>query len=70
MEQHPVERRALRMSRTIDSLHIGKADSKLFYSRALFTLSHVYIWGVVSTAMHSKELIISVFIMGVAWSFI
>jgi len=28
MEQHPVEHRALRMARTIDSRHIGKADSK------------------------------------------
>jgi hypothetical protein len=29
MEQHPVEGRALRMARTIDSRHIGKADSKI-----------------------------------------
>jgi hypothetical protein len=28
MEQHPVEDRALRMTRTIDSRHIGKADSR------------------------------------------
>jgi hypothetical protein len=28
MEQHPVEGRALRMARAIDSRHIGKADSR------------------------------------------
>jgi len=28
MEQHPVEYRALRMARAIDSRHIGMADSK------------------------------------------
>ena len=43
---------------------------KVIYSTTLFTLSHVFIWGVFSTAMHSKELTISVFIMGIAWSFI
>lgn len=43
---------------------------KSFYSSLLFTLSHVFIWGVVSEAILTKELIISVFIMGVAWSFI
>ena len=43
---------------------------KVFYSTTLFALSHVFIWGVFSKAMHSKELIISVFIMGIAWSFI
>ena len=43
---------------------------KVFYSTSLFTLSHVFIWGVFSAAMLSKELIISVFILGIAWSFI
>lgn len=43
---------------------------KTLYSSTLFTLSHVFIWGVFSTAMLSKELIVSVFIMGIAWSFI
>jgi len=28
MEQHPIEDRALRMARTVDSRHIGKADSR------------------------------------------
>jgi hypothetical protein len=28
MERHPIEDRALRMTRTIDPLHIGRADSK------------------------------------------
>ena len=28
MEQHPIEDRALRMARAVDSRHIGKADSR------------------------------------------
>jgi len=28
MEQHPIEDRALRMTRTIDPLHIGATDSR------------------------------------------
>jgi uncharacterized protein len=43
---------------------------KATYATTLFTLSHLFIWGVFSTAMHSKELLISVFIMGFVWSFI
>ncbi|MCK5169072.1 MAG: CPBP family intramembrane metalloprotease, partial [Bacteroidales bacterium] len=43
---------------------------KSIISSLLFTLSHLAIWGVVSKAMLTKELIISVFIMGLAWSFI
>lgn len=44
--------------------------AKAFYSTLLFTLSHVFIWGVISKVMLTKELIISVFIMGLAWAFI
>jgi hypothetical protein len=43
---------------------------KSTYASLLFTLSHVFIWGIFSTAMLTKELIVSVFIMGLAWSLI
>ena len=43
---------------------------KALISSLLFTLSHPVMWGVFSKAMLSKELIISVFIMGLAWAFI
>lgn len=44
--------------------------AKALYSTLLFTLSHVFIWGVISQVMLTKELIISVFVMGLAWAFI
>ncbi len=43
---------------------------KALISSVLFTLSHPAMWGVFSKPMLTKELIISVFIMGLAWSFI
>lgn len=43
---------------------------KIIYSSTLFTLSHTFIWGVFAKAMLTPELIISVFVMGILWSFI
>jgi len=43
---------------------------KAIISTFLFTLSHPLIWGVFSKAMLTKELIISVFIMGLVWTYI
>lgn len=43
---------------------------KSIVSSLLFTLSHIAIWGVFSKAMLTKELVISVFIMGMVWSFL
>lgn len=43
---------------------------KAFLSTLFFTLSHPIMWGVFSKPMLTKELIISVFIMGLAWAFI
>lgn len=43
---------------------------KALLSTVFFTLSHPLMWGVFSKPMLTKELIISVFIMGLLWSFI
>lgn len=43
---------------------------KALISTLLFTLSHPAMWGIFSKPMLTKELIISVFIMGLVWAFI
>lgn len=43
---------------------------KAVISSLLFTLSHPIMWSIYSKAMLTKELVISVFIVGLAWSFI
>lgn len=43
---------------------------RLIYSSALFSFSHPLMWGVFSIGNRSYQLLLTLFVMGIAWSFI
>ncbi|MGG2094986.1 CPBP family intramembrane glutamic endopeptidase [Bacillus sp. S13(2024)] len=43
---------------------------RILYSSALFAFSHPLIWGVFSIGNRSYQLLFTLFVMGIVWSFI